>query len=194
MVIVVLLLNSQLTNECSKISEYMTLKLMRELGIRSRMQKRYRKPKTVVTVDQKPNLIRHLHDLSGVWQTDITYIQLTNHRWVYLATVLDPEKRKVLGYKIGDTMTAELATSALQMALDKHRKPLIIHSDMRSQYTSAEFNIKGHPYDNGRMEAFHSILKREEVYLKAYQTLTEVQVAIGWYINFYNRNRISNVA
>ena len=49
-------------------------------------------------------------------------------------------------------------------------------------------------YDNGRMEAFHSILKREEVYLKAYQTLTEVQAAIGWYINFYNRNRISNVA
>jgi len=50
---------------------------------------------------------------------------------VYLATVLDPEKRKVLGYKIGDTMTAELATSALQMALDKHRNPLtrIIHQD-----------------------------------------------------------------
>ncbi|TOZ00435.1 IS3 family transposase, partial [Leuconostoc pseudomesenteroides] len=123
-----------------KVSEYMTLKLMRELGIRSRMQKRYRKPKTVVTVAQKPNLIRHLHDLSDVWQTDITYIQLTNHRWVYLATVLDPEKRKVLGYKIGDTMTADLATSALQMALDKHQKPLIIHSDMGSQYTSAEFN------------------------------------------------------
>ncbi|EEJ41558.1 hypothetical protein HMPREF0555_1843 [Leuconostoc mesenteroides subsp. cremoris ATCC 19254] len=83
----------------------------------------------------------------------------------------------------------------------------MIHSDMGSQYTSAEFNIKcqnyglkhsyslkGHPYDNGRMEAFHSILKREEVYLKAYQTLTQVQAAIGWYIDFYNRNRISNVA
>ena len=50
------------------------------------------------------------------------------------------------------------------------------------------------PYDNGRMEAFHSIFKREEVYLKACQTLTEVQAAIGWYINFYNRNRTSNVA
>ncbi|MCT1195075.1 transposase [Lactococcus lactis] len=84
--------------------------------------------------------------MSGVWQTDITYIQLTNHRWVYLATILDREKRKVLGYKIGDTMTAELATSALQMALDKHRKPLIIHSDMGSQYTSAEFNIKCQNY------------------------------------------------
>ncbi|WP_260167108.1 DDE-type integrase/transposase/recombinase, partial [Leuconostoc mesenteroides] len=112
--------------------------------------------------------------LSGVWQTDITYIQLTNHRWAYLATVLDPEKRKVLGYKIGNTRTAELATSALQMALDKHQKPLIVHSDMGSQYTSTEFNtkgqnyglkhsysLKGHPYDNDCMEAFHSILKRE---------------------------------
>lgn len=145
--------------------------------------------------------------MSGGLQTDITYIQLTNHRWVYLATVLDPEKRKLLGYKIGDTMTAELATSALQIALDQHRKPLIMHSDMGSQYTSAEFNIKcqnyglkhsyslkDHPYDNGRMEAFHSISKREEVYLKAYKTLTEVQTAIGWYINFYNRNRILTVA
>ena len=147
------------------------------------------------------------NDLIGFWQTDITYIQLTNHRWVYLATVLDPEKRKVLGYKIGDTMTAELPKSSLQLAFDKHRTSLIIHSDMGSQYTSAEFNIKcqnyglkhsyslkGPSYDNGRMEAFHSILKREEVYLKAYQTLTEVQAAIGWYINFYNRNRISNLA
>ncbi|MCT8388625.1 transposase [Leuconostoc holzapfelii] len=59
-----------------------------------------------------------------------------------LATVLDPEKRKVLGYKIGNTMKAELATSALQMTLDKHQKPLIIHSDMGSEYTSTEFNIK----------------------------------------------------
>ena len=55
---------SHLNNDCPKISEYMTLKLMRKLGIRSRMQKRYRKPKNVVTVDQKLNLIRHLHDLS----------------------------------------------------------------------------------------------------------------------------------
>ncbi|MDI6496843.1 DDE-type integrase/transposase/recombinase [Leuconostoc lactis] len=120
----------------------MTLKLMRELGIKSRMQKRYRKPKTVVTVVQKPNLIRQLHDWSGVWQTDITYIQLTNHRWVYLATVFDPEKRKALGYKIGDKMTAKVATSALQMELNKHQKPLIVHSDIGSQYTSAEFNIE----------------------------------------------------
>ncbi|MFT9124195.1 MAG: IS3 family transposase [Leuconostoc mesenteroides] len=56
------------------------------------------------------------------------------------------------------------------------------------------YSLKGHPYNNDRMDAFHSILEREKVYLKAYQTLTEVQAAIGWYINFYNSNRISNVA
>ena len=50
-----------------------------------------------------------------------------------------------------------------------------------------------HPYDNARIETFHSILKRAEVYLKPYKTLTEIQAAIGWTINFYNRNRISNV-
>lgn len=83
----------------------MTHKLMRELGIRSRIQKRFRKPNTVVNVDQRLNLIRHLHDLSCVWQKNITYIKLTNHRWVYLANVLDPEKRKVLRYKIGDIIT-----------------------------------------------------------------------------------------
>ena len=145
---------------------------MRELGIKSRMQKRYHKPKTVLTVDQKSNLIRHLHGLSGVWQKDITYIQLNNHRWVYLANVLDPEKSKVLGYKISDTITAEIATSALQITLDKHQKPLIIHSDMGSKYTSAEFNIKcqnyglkhfyslkGHQYGNGRMEACRGLFE-----------------------------------
>ncbi|MCC8439516.1 DDE-type integrase/transposase/recombinase [Leuconostoc pseudomesenteroides] len=76
------------------------------------------------------------------------------------------------------------------MALDKDQKPLIIHPD--TQYTSSEFNIKcqnyglkhpyslkAHPYDNGRIEAFHSMLKREEVYGKTYETLTEIQAAIG---------------
>ena len=95
---------------------------------------------------------------------------------------MDPEKRKVLGYKICDTMTAELATSAE------------FNIKCQNYGLKHSYSLKGHPYDNGRMEAFHSILKREEVYLKAYETLTQVQAAIGWYINFYNRNPISNVA
>lgn len=85
------------------------------------MQKRHHKPQNVVTVNQRPDLIRQWLDLRCVCQTDISYIQLTKHRWIYLATVLDSEKRKVLGYKIDDTMTANLAKIALQMTLDKHK-------------------------------------------------------------------------
>ncbi|WP_428833452.1 integrase core domain-containing protein [Leuconostoc falkenbergense] len=91
--------------------------------------------------------------------------------------------------------------------LYKSQRTPIIHSNAGSQYTITEFNVKcqnyglkhsysfkRHPYDNGRMDAFHSILKREKLYFKVYQTLTEVQAAIRWHINFYNFNRISNVA
>ena len=70
--------------------------------------------------------MRHLHDLSDVWQIDITYIQLPNHRWVYLANVLDSEKIRLLGCKIGDTMTAELTKNSLNMSSDKHRNPIFI--------------------------------------------------------------------
>jgi len=83
-----------------------------------------------------------MHDLSGVWQTDITYIQLTNHRWVYLATVLDPEKRKVLGYKISDTMTAELATSA-----EFNRK-------CQNYSLKHSFSLKRHLHTNGSVKRF----------------------------------------
>lgn len=121
------------------------LKLMHELESRSRMQKRSRKPKTIMSVDYRPNFIKNFHDLSGVLQTDITYIQLTINRWVYyLATVFYPEKRKSLGYKIDDTMTAEIATSVLQMVLDKHQRPLIVYSNMghNTQVLNLISNVK----------------------------------------------------
>lgn len=120
----------------------MALKIVCELKIQSHMQKRYWKPQTVVDVEQRPNHIRHLDNLNEVWQTDITYIQLTNNRWVYLAKVLDPEKEKILGCKIDDTIVAQLATNALQLAPDQHHKLLIIHQDMGSKYTSVKFNTK----------------------------------------------------
>ena len=80
---------------------------MREAGIKSRMQKRYNKPTTVNDKDYMPNLIINLDDLSGVMTTDITYIQLTDKTWVYMASAYDPEDRKVLSYQIADTMTAK---------------------------------------------------------------------------------------
>lgn len=57
---------------------------------------------------QKPNLMRHLADLSEVVTTDITYIQLINQKWVYLATAYDPKARKVLAWQVGQQMTPRL--------------------------------------------------------------------------------------
>jgi putative transposase len=186
------------------ISDRFVWQLMNESGIKSRMQKRYNKPTTVNDKDQMPNLISNLDDMSGVITTDITYIQLADKRWVYMASAYDPENRKVLAYQIADTMTAQLATSVIIKALRRGDKPLYVHSDMGSQYTSELFeqtleavgikhsySRKGHPYDNARIESFHSLLKRELVYQREFETITDVQVAVGWYVNWYNNNRIS---
>lgn len=186
------------------ISDRFVWQLMSEAGIKSRMQRRYNKPTTVNDKDQMPNLIGNMDDLSHVLTTDITYIQLTDKTWVYMASAYDPENRKVLSYQIADTMTAQLATSVIIKVLWRGEKPLYKHSDMGSQYTSELFentlesvgirysySCKGHPYDNARIESFHSLLKRELVYQRAFESINDVQTAVGCYINWYNNTFIS---
>ncbi|GJM47975.1 transposase [Weissella soli] len=193
------------------ISDRFVWQLVSEAGIKSRMQRRYNKPTTVNDKDQMPNLIGNLDDLSGVLTTDITYIQLTDKTWVYMASAYDPENRKVLSYQIADTMTAQLATSVIIKALRRGERPLYMHSDMGSQYTSELFentleafgirhsysrkghpySRKGHPYDNARIESFHSLLKRELIYQREFESINDVQAAVGWYTNWYNNTRIS---
>ena len=84
-------------------------------------------------------LMKKLDGLSGILATDITYIQLMNREWVYLATVYDPEKRRVVSYGLSPEMTKEFATSVVVKALRANGKPKMIHSDMGSQYTSSLF-------------------------------------------------------
>ncbi len=160
---------------------------MNELNLKSRMVKKsYKKPTTTTDTPQKPNLMKKLDDLSGVLATDITYIQLMNREWVYLATVYDPEKRRVVSY-------------------GANGKPKMIHSDMGSQYTSSLFegtlqnaginhsySRKGHPYNNARIESFNSLIKREMIYHEEYRTIDDVRVSVEWYVNWYNNSRINS--
>lgn len=198
---------SKINKNIPTISNYMAHKLMNKLNIKSIMTKRHRKPTTKNDYAQRENLIKQFDDLSGIWSTDITYLQLVNKQWVYLATAYDPETRSVLSYKIGDRMTSELALAPILDALRHCKNPLIIHSDMGSQYTSFSFedvlkvnkikhsySLKGHPYDNGRIEAFHSLLKREMIYQRKFRTIDELQLAVGTYINWFNNERISFVS
>ena len=87
------------------VGDRLVWELMNELNLKSRMVKKsYKKPTTTTDTPQKPNLMKKLDDLSGVLATDITYIQLMNREWVYLATVYDPEKRRVVSYGLSPEM------------------------------------------------------------------------------------------
>ena len=140
------------------------------------------------------------------WCTDITCIHVQKEGWTYLASVMDLCSRKIIGYAYGTSMTAELAVKAVENACLNVRdtKGIILHSDPGSQYTSKafedclsrkeilySFSRKGNPYDNACIESFHSVLKKEEIYLHTYQDSKEARIAIFEYIEgWYNRKRI----
>lgn len=138
------------------------------------------------------------------WTSDITYIWVEN-RWVYLATVMDLFSRKIVGWALDTSMTADLIEKALQMALDRRGRPsgVILHSDRGVQYRSqgyvdlveqkglkASMSRKGNCWDNAPMESFFSRLKVELIYARNYQTMDEAKAGIFEYIEiFYNRKR-----
>ena len=140
------------------------------------------------------------------WCTDITYIHVQKEGWTYLASVMDLCSRKIIGYAYGASMTAELAVKTVENACLNVRdtRGIILHSDLGSQYTSQafedclsskgilhSFSRKGNPYDNACIESFHSVLKKEEIYLHIYQNSKEARRAIFEYIEgWYNRKRI----
>lgn len=188
------------------VSSQLVYRLMAELGIKSRMVKKRKKPTTFTEYKQRPNLIKNLDDKSGVLLTDITYIPV-NNKWVYLASLYEPESRKVLSHRVSATMTKELATSVIAAPVIDNQQTRIVHSDMGSQYTSDLFeetlikqgikhsySRKGRPGDNARIESFHSLLKREYVNHQSFKTLDEAIAGIDWYIRFYNTDRISQVS
>lgn len=156
-----------------------------------------------------PNWLNQHFDVctkpNQVWVTDITYIR-TRQGTIYLASVLDLFTRKIVGWQLGNRMKVELVSSALDKAYKAQQpdKGLIHHSDRGSQYASAEYRNKlkeyhmirsmsrrGNCYDNACIESFHSILKRELIYRKKFQTQKEAENHLFRYIEFfYNRKRI----
>ena len=179
-------------------------------GLRSVVVKKYNHHANQGTVPaDKENILKRdfqAETINRKWCTDITYIHVLKEGWTYLASVIDLCSRKIIGYAYGTTMTAELAVQAVKNAClnVKDTKGIILHSDLGSQYTSQmfedylskrglvhSFSRKGNPYDNACIESFHSVLKKEEVYLHIYQDFKEARRAIFEYIeSWYNRKRI----
>lgn len=179
-------------------------------GLRSVVVKKYNHHANHGTVpDNKENILSRNFEAESInqkWCTDITYIHVLKEGWTYLASVMDLCSRKIIGYAYGTSMTAELAVEAVRNAClnVKDTKGIILHSDLGSQYTSQafesyllskemvhSFSRKGNPFDNACIESFHSVLKKEEIYLHTYQDCKEARRAIFEYIeSWYNRKRI----
>ena len=136
--------------------------------------------------------------------TDITYIR-TFQGWLYLAVVLDLYSRKVIGWSMKSTLAKEVVLDAILMAVWRRKpmKPVIIHSDQGSQYSSDEWkrfceqhqlqasmSRRGNCYDNAVAESFFSSLKKERIRNHVYYTRDKVRADIFDYIEvFYNRAR-----
>ena len=138
------------------------------------------------------------------WVADFTYIW-TAEGWLYVAAVIDLFSRRVVGWSMSDTMTAQLVTDALIMAIWRRGKPdaLLHHSDQGSQYTSEQFqrlmadngvtcsmSRSGNVWDNAAMESFFSSLKTERIGKKVYRTRAQAKADVFDYIEcFYNPTR-----
>lgn len=143
-----------------------------------------------------------IEQANKVWSTDITYIKLEKG-FAYLAAIIDWNTKKILSWKLSNTMDVSLTTGVLKEALALYPKPDILNTDQGSQYTANEhiqilvdhnisisMDAKGRSIDNIVIERFWRTLKYEDVYLQHYNTIKEADIGIGKFITYYNSRRL----
>jgi putative transposase len=182
---------------------------MRQQALRARPRRRRvpanAGPQSPGTVS--PNVLNRQFDAPAPnrkWVADFTYVW-TAEGWLYIAAVIDLFSRRVVGWSIQVTMTAQLVTDALVMAIWRRSKPEAVshHSDRGSQYTSEPFqrfladqglacsmSRSGNCWDNAAMESFFSSLKTERTARTLYHTRDQAKADVFDYIErFYNPRR-----
>ena len=203
-------IHSQLLKDGYSIGKKFVKKAMKYMGIEAL----YPKPSTTVANKEHYKyeyLLKDFRDYAGrvviekinqVWSTDITYIKL-EHGFVYLAAIIDWHSKKILSWKLSNTMDISLVTTVLNEALLLYPKPEIVNTDQGSQYTSKahtdilkKHNIKismdgvGRATDNICIERFWRTIKYEEIYLNEYKNIKVLNRAIKIYMNLYNNKRL----
>ena len=125
-----------------------------------------------------------------------------DHGFVYLVAIMDLYSRRVLSWRLSNTMDSSFCLEALDEALERYDKPDIFNTDQGSQFTSEAWTSKlievgvrismdgkGRYTDNIFVERLWRSLKYEEVYVRAYDIIAEARAAIGRYLGFYNDER-----
>ena len=136
-----------------------------------------------------------------VWAMDITYVRM-HKGWLYLCAVVDWYSRKVLAWRLSNTMDVQFCVDAVQQAIARWGTPAIFNTDQGSQFTSETFTAqltrhgirismdgKGAWRDNVFVERLWRSIKYEEIYLKAYDSVHAARCGIAQYLQFYNSQR-----
>lgn len=176
--------------------------LMRRMGITAI----YRRPKTTRRHRSHPVYPYLLRKLTiarpnHVWAADITYLPMARG-FVYLVAIMDWATRKVLTWRISSVLTSDFCVAALEEALARFGTPEIFNTDQGSQFTSTEFLnvLRAHQIqismdgqgcwrDNVFIERLWRSVKYEEVYLHAYNTVSDVRAGLTRYFRFFNQRR-----
>ncbi len=195
-------LKKLLRREAIEVGRKHVATLMRRMGIEAL----YRKKSTSKPHPEHaiyPYLLRNvvIERPNQVWALDITYIPM-RRGFVYLVAVMDWASRRILAFRLSNTLTADFCVEALEEAIARHGVPEIVNTDQGSQFTCSEFIVKlkhheitismdgkGCWRDNVFIERFWKTLKYEEVYLRAYDTVSEARASIARYVEFYNARR-----
>jgi putative transposase len=196
-------LAQQLRREGHEVGRRHVTTLMRRMGIEAL----YRKPRTSIPAREAaiyPYLLSGLviERPNQVWASDITYLPMA-HGFMYLVAILDVASRKVLSFRLSNTLTADFCVEALEEAMAQFGRPEIFNTDQGSQFTSEEWikvlkdagvaismDGKGRWIDNVFIERLWRSVKYEEVYLHAYTNGTEARSALTRYFSTYNAVRL----
>ena len=196
-------LAKQLGREGFDVGRVHVATLMRRMGIEAL----YRRPRTSIPArDAKiyPYLLEGLaiERPNQVWSSDLTYLPMA-HGFLYLVAILDVASRKVLSFRVSNTMTPDFCVDALRDAIARYGAPEIVNTDQGSQFTSKAWTDvvdaagarismdgKGRWIDNVFIERLWRSVKYEDIYLRAYENGRELQAGLTRYFDFYNRRRI----
>jgi putative transposase len=166
----------------------------------------YQRPRTTVPHPAHrtyPYLLREMtiDQPNQVWCTDITYIPM-RRGFLYLVAVMDWSTRKVLSWRVSNTMEVDFCIEALEEAMDLFGRPAIFNSDQGSQFTSPRFTEvltaagirismdgRGRWMDNVFIERLWRSLKYERAYLHAFETGSELRAGPAWWIGYYDTRR-----
>ena len=191
-----------LEDEGHQVNRKRVQRLMRTMGLAALYPKR-----NLSVANQRhkvyPYLLRGLviDRPNQVWATDVTYIPMARG-FVYLVAIMDWYSRRVLSWRVSNTLDTSFCTDALNEAIENYGAPGIFNTDQGSQFTSEDFtgvlkqhdirismDGKGRWVDNVFVERLWRSVKYEEVYLRAYDSIGDARNSLGRYFAFYNTQR-----